>query len=304
MTIFELAQIYARERALSDASTKHYYFVARRFVADVKVQEVDDIDRDTLLEWREVALGRNVSYATWNNYLRHLVALISFAAERKLIVSEPDLSGLSVRALVERPKIISLDKLQAVMAFVANENSTIQPSWYWSVLLKTLFYTGMRRRQLIRLKWNDVDLQHATIRLRATSSKNRRGWEIPIVSLLMPSLELLHQRTLKVLGAGADIGERRVFDISLFTKSYRSCRDGQMTARSISNFFCRVRKGSGINISAHMLRHTMATKLARLGLYKELQNLLGHTNMQTTMRYVHPQIEQVRSMAEHLDKLD
>ncbi len=304
MKILELAEIYARERALSEASKKHYRFVARRFIADAGVEEVEQISREVLLRWREVTLARKVSYSTWNNYLRHMRALISFAMEQALLADEPILSGLAIRAHVERPKTISRKQLQAVMAFVSNEESVIQPSWYWAVLLRTLFYTGMRRRQLIQLKWCDVNLDNATIQLRAASSKNRRGWEIPVVALLLPSLQLLHDRTVAVLGDDAQMDNLRVFDISLFTKSYRSCRNGQMTARSISNFFSRVRFGSGIAISAHMLRHTMATKLARLGLYKELQNLLGHTNMQTTMRYVHPQTEQVRTMAEHLESID
>ena len=304
MKIFEFANLYARERALSEASKKHYRFVVRRFIADTGVEDVEAITRDVLLMWREVTLARKVSFSTWNNYLRHMRALISFAVESNFITTELNLSGLSIRAHVERPKTISRKKLQAIMAFVSNEQSVIQPSWYWAVLLKTLFYTGMRRRQLIRLKWGDVDFDNATIQLRATSSKNRRGWEIPVVALLMPALEELYDRTLAALGDQTEIEELCVFDISLFSNAYRSCQNGQMTARSISNFFSRVRFGSGIDVSAHMLRHTMATKLARLGLYKELQNLLGHTNMQTTMRYVHPKIEQVRTMAEHLESID
>ncbi len=306
MNIFELMREYARERALSDASATHYRFVAHIFVRDSGVHRTGEVTREALLRWRERTLARNVSNSTWNNYLRHMRALCSFAAGRGLMPEEApgSLSGLLMRANVERPKIVTDRELRKVMAFLQDERTSVQPGWYWAVLLRTLFFTGMRRRQLTELKWGDVDLERATIELRAESSKNRRGWQIPIVAKLLPSLELLRERTVSVLGEDAQLDKRYVFDISLFSSHYRSCREGRMNSRAVSNFFSRVRFATGVSISAHKLRHTMATKLARLGLYKELQCLLGHTDMKMTMRYVHPEIEHLRSLAEHLDSID
>lgn len=305
MNIIEITNSYIRERALSDAAAIHYGYVAELFVRDAGVQDVREITREALLNWREETLSRNVSSSTWNNYFRHLRVLLRFAADHEPVPAlSGNLSALLLREHVERPKTISRSDLKKAMAYISSRRSAIRPRWFWAILLRTLYYTGMRRRQLIDLMWSDVDLKNAKIQLRATSSKNRHGWEIPIVALLLPSLFQLRERTLKELGKDADIGSRYVFDISLFTEQYRSCSNGKMNARSISNFFSRLRFATGVSISAHRLRHTMATELAQLGLYKELQSLLGHTDMKMTMRYVHPELENLRLMAEHLESID
>jgi len=52
----------------------------------------------------------------------------------------------------------------------------------------------------------------------------------------------------------------------------------------------------GVAISAHRLRHTMATDLAR-GLnpdLKSLQYLLGHSNLSTPLEYASPEMAQLR----------
>jgi site-specific recombinase XerC len=44
----------------------------------------------------------------------------------------------------------------------------------------------------------------------------------------------------------------------------------------------------------------MATLLAAQGDIRTLQELLGHTNISTTMGYVHPDVDRMRSLVSHL----
>ncbi len=303
MDLIELLEKYLRERALADASKFHYRFVVSRFVRDSGVAKVNEVTSEVLLEWREMTMRRNVSMSTWNNYLRHIWVLLGYAYNEQLIAQMPDTMRLAMRVHLSRPKTITLEELKDVMQFMSSKRAKMRPRWFWAVVVRTLYFTGIRRRQLIGLKWRDVDFERATIHLRADSSKNRREWYIPVSKALLPSLLELNEHTRQVLGEHEDLNDRYVFDISLFSKQYRSCMNGRLTARSVSNFFSRLRNGSGVDISAHKLRHTMATHLAGLGLYKELQNLLGHTSMMTTMRYVHPEIETMRAMTERLESI-
>ena len=54
-------------------------------------------------------------------------------------------------------------------------------------------------------------------------------------------------------------------------------------------------------ISAHVLRHTFATRFLRNGGdLATLQSILGHANIETTSRYLHPDAERMQNMVEDL----
>ena len=303
MKITELSKIYLEHKVVSEATISHYRFVVRIFVRDIGVKDVADITTETLLRWRKVTLARKVSFATWNNYLRHMQALLGYAARNNLIAEQPDYRTLALRENDHRPKLIKRTELEAVMRHLSSGSSNSQPGWFWAVVFKTLYFTGMRRNQLVHLRWGDIDFEEDIILLRAESSKNRREWEVPMVAQLAPSIEELRRRTLALLDDTAELNERYVFDIALFSPSYRSCRNGRMSPCAISNFFSRLREETGVKVSAHKLRHTMATALARLGLYKELQCVLGHTDILITMRYVHPEIDSLRALVNNLEEI-
>ncbi len=303
MNIQQLTDIYLRQRAFTEASIKHYRFVTRIFTRDTDIENVDEITLDVLLRWRDVVLERGASRSTWNNYISHMRALLNFAVQQQICVNPPKFSQVTMPTFVDRPKVLRPEQLQVVMVYVSSETSAFQPHWFWATLLRTLYYTGMRRRQIAQLKWGDIDLRRRAIELRAESSKNRRAWEIPIVELLAPSLLELRRHTVTTLVDSCELKERYVFDIALFSNKYYSCRNGHISVRAISNFFLRLRALTGIDISAHKLRHTMATELARIGRYKDLQILLGHTNIRTTMRYVHPDLDDLRVMTNNIKNI-
>ncbi len=71
-----------------------------------------------------------------------------------------------------------------------------------------------------------------------------------------------------------------------------------MTFDQLGATFRRLSKATNIRISPHRLRHTMATELAASKDIRTLQELLGHTNISTTMQYVHPDMDRMRSLLE------
>jgi site-specific recombinase XerD len=68
-----------------------------------------------------------------------------------------------------------------------------------------------------------------------------------------------------------------------------------MTDEHVRGFFHRLSALLGQCVSAHRLRHRMATHLAGCGDYKTLQEILGHTSITATMGYAIPDVERMRA---------
>lgn len=158
----------------------------------------------------------------------------------------------------------------------------------------------MRRRQLVELLWQDVDLDRAELNLRAESSKTRREWQIPIADELLPVLHDLRERT--CLARGAVDPLRQVFCLPLFAK--RGFAGESLRADYLSHWFNDLQRclpEGQRAISAHRLRHTIATRLARSGCsIRALQTLLGHTSVNTTLGYVGVDMEDLRGCVARL----
>ena len=76
----------------------------------------------------------------------------------------------------------------------------------------------------------------------------------------------------------------------------------RLTAYALEGFCRKIRYRFGNSISPHRFRHSTATSLANESgsNLKALQQYLGHTSMQTTLEYVHPDLAQMRDLVERL----
>ena len=299
MKIIELTEMYLRERNLAYYTTIHFRFVARLFVKDMNISKIQLVTNECLICWREKVFARNSSKSTWNNYLRHFQILVNYAAMKNIIDHAPSMNMLSVTCFEEKPKVVRIEDLRKVIEYLKVERSPFKPSWFWLAMTRTFFYTGMRRRQLAGLRWEHISFADHTIKLVALTSKNKRSWYIPAPMQVIADLDKLRHHTHKLVGDDKQFGNRFVFDIKLFNPKYK-CKD-RITESTVSNFFKRLSIKTGIRISAHQIRHTMATELASKGMYKELQQILGHANVNTTMKYIHPDMTTVRKLLDSLN---
>ena len=299
MQLLELTEAYILERNVSKSTAIHYRFVSNLFVKDTGVSDVGNLSKEFISRWREMVMSRETSPVTWNNYLRHLKVILAYGVKNELIQQSPDVSLMRAPNRKELPKIITFEDLEKVMNYLASKESRFKPKWFWLSLLRGLYYTGMRRRQLALLQWKDIDFVGQKIHMSVKSSKNYRSWDIPMSLQMNIVMTKMKKQTLNVLECEEnELAERYVYDISLFNSNYK--QENYISEKAISNFFTRVSKATGVSISSHKLRHTMATNLAQQCMYKELQELLGHSCVSMTMRYVHPQIEQMRKMLDSL----
>ncbi len=143
-------------------------------------------------------------------------------------------------------------------------------------------HAGMRRREILSLRWSDVDLRKRPITLTKTKNNERRI--LPMNAHLADVLRRLPRHV---------------------ESPYVFCdRDGRPYDR-IDNGFRRACKRAGIvDCRFHDLRHTFASHLVMRGAnLRSVQELLGHKTAKMTTRYIHLSAPHLQETVSLLDSL-
>lgn len=159
-------------------------------------------------------------------------------------------------------------------------------------LVRVAAYTGLRRGELVALRWRDVDfaLQKIVVRravsadVEATSTKSRRAREVPLPDQAAGALDRLSQR--ENFTSPNDY---------VFSNRFGRRLDGSALRRRVE----RARSAAGLRpLRFHDLRHTYGSLLVAGGVdLASVKAAMGHSRITTTERYLH-----ARSATEMADR--
>lgn len=152
---------------------------------------------------------------------------------------------------------------------------TTYERWRAVAIIGVLLYAGLRRREVLRLQFMDVNLEDGT--LRVNKGKGRSGGKDRVIAIAPELREILARY----------ISERRRCGYS-GPGFFASMKTGQAislaTFRRIIN---TIRKASGIAFSVHSLRHSFITMLLANGVPIHVaRDLAGHSSIVTTAGYL------------------
>ncbi|HEY5193144.1 MAG TPA: site-specific integrase [Solirubrobacteraceae bacterium] len=157
----------------------------------------------------------------------------------------------------------------------------------------TAAFTGLRRGELIALRWRDVDFAGSVLRVRAsyaggalTAPKSGKVRSVPLAPEVAQALAQLSRR------------ERFMDEDNLvFPGELGDFLDGSALRRRYTAALGR----AGLRLLRfHDLRHTFGTRMIAKADIRRVQEWMGHADVQTTMRYLHyaPREEDARLVAE------
>jgi len=238
-----------------------------RKLSDINVKDIDDYKLNRLKEVKPATVNRELSV------LRHLLFL---AKKWKKFFSDNPVSEsglLTEHNLKER--ILKPEEEERLLSCSANH---LKP------ILITALNTGMRKGEVLSLKWADIDLEQNLILVRHTVSKSKKPRLIPISSALR---RLLVEQKLKT-SWNDYVFLNPEGNPYLRPDALKRCFEGA----------CR--RANIVGLRFHDLRHTAATRMIERGAnIVAVSKILGHADIKTTMRYAHPE----DSLKEAVEKL-
>lgn len=208
-----------------------------------------------------VRLASGVSKATVNRGLSCLTHLLHIAVDLGVIDAHP----------LPRPRKLREERPPLAIPTQEEVERILEAAWHQSAtfgaVVTILAETGMRRGEVLTLRWDQVDRLKAEITLSRT--KTGRSRIVPLSPRALEAVLTLPRNPRSpwlVLGDVA-AGTRRL---------------------NITGAWKSVTRRVGVRCRIHDLRHYRATQWLRQGVdLRTVQGLLGHTSMATTARYLH-----------------
>ncbi len=286
MKLEKLLELYQQEKPqLSIRTVEKYQSIVRMFINDAEVDNIF-ITRSKCIKWRNKILERS-SAGNCNNYHRHLKSLFNVAVKLGHLNSNVFNSIPILKNTKPKQKTISNSVLDRLYSMIVEDKYYSQHAWFYLAMIDVFKFTGIRRRQLIGIRWCDINLSDKSLYLNAKFSKNGNDNLVPINEALINHFRILKENSKANM-------KDQVFNITKVSSRYKG---NKMTEEHVSQLFVKWSKKIGIQISAHRFRHTVATRIANSGCnLKSLQQLLGHTDIKTTFGYIETNIDDLRKI--------
>lgn len=206
---------------------------------------------------------QGVKNATINRELTIIRSAVNFYNKHHDQQLKNPLNGFKLFEHDFIPRYLTSQECSKLLAHAKGYNGDDQLYHFINLLLNT----GCRTGELLKLKWENVHVEHGYLTVINSLSKNRKTIHKPLNASAIKSLEWLKNDSEWVF-YNAKTNDRR--------KTFRS------------GFLKAVDRAKLDKLRLHDLRHTFASILIQQGtpIYHVMQ-LLGHSDIKTTQKYAH-----------------
>ena len=183
------------------------------------------------------------------------------------------------------PKFVEQQKINNLFEEPEKYFKNTFESMQEKLLIDVLYSTGMRRQELINLKWSDINFSSNQVKVTGKGNKQRL---IPIGNELVNSLRIFQNTQINQL---KNIPKAAYVFLT---------KDGNQL---YPNYVYRIVKlhighcSTAEKKSPHVLRHSFATHMSNNGAkLNDIKELLGHASLASTQVYTHNTIEQLKEI--------
>ncbi|MFP3166869.1 MAG: tyrosine-type recombinase/integrase [Candidatus Nanopusillus sp.] len=257
--IIEEYKVWLEIQGKSKNTIKTYFGIVKKFleflinngIIIVDTKSINDsLDKNLILKFlAEIKVKKKLDSNSLRLYVRAISSFLKFLDNENLAkqIKAPKVDK-------RLPKFITYDELNKLLENADNYRDKL--------IIKFLFYTGVRVSELIKIKKNDIIFEEGFVKVYGKGGKERI---VPIPKELLNELKDYINK----------INTENIFPLS---------------SRQVERIIKNIAEKAGINkkVTPHVLRHSLATTLLSKGVdIRYIQEILGHSSLNITQIYTH-----------------
>jgi len=248
------------------------YFL--KYLAGLKISDLKRVSHATIRNYQLLVADMDLAEETRAMRIRPVKRLFSWLLESHQLLLDPtEKIKETNRTNRTLPPVLTVEEMQRLLA---QPNLSLRMQIRDRAIMETLYSSGIRLNELVRLTVHDLDLKNKILHIR--HGKGNRQRVVPIGRNAVTYLkEYLHD--IRPRYAGKNPKERRLF----------LGNEGRpITGNTIRTALFHYKKAAGIGKTAspHSFRRSCATHLLQQGAdIRYVQQLLGHRHIRTTQLY-------------------
>lgn len=295
-TISELYAKFLLEQKFRNNSKRTLEYYEENLTRFFNWLESDDILSLSTDKWKEYGVylhdkatkrnGDRYSESSIQGSMRATKAFYNYGIEQGVIDDKVIRQLKLPKAHNKEERILDDDEINTLFKCI---DSATQTGLRNKCFIALMLDSGLRRGEIPRLNFADLDLKTKTMIIKGKGGKQR---VVPMGEISAALLKDYISRYRKDAGQQSPV---------FVEKNDERCSDNL-----IKQVFKRVKVSTDIKrLHPHLLRHTFATNyIADGGDLETLRLILGHANIQTTQRYLHLAFNLKLQMSRHNSHLD
>ena len=248
------------------------------------VQDWPSVSRDALIDYMLHLKGdREYTSATVARKVAAIKSFFHYLKSTGVVTDDPTAELDSPKVNKRLPHTLSPQEVEVLLSAPGESDS--HKVLRDRALLELLYASGMRVSEIVSLQMSDVDGDGRHVRVRSSDGKKTR--EIPITGRAADALVEYAERGRPAFAKGSDT-----------PAFFLNPRGTQLTRQGLWLIIKKYVEAAGIQaeVTPHTLRHSFATHLLDRGAdLKNVQELLGHSNISTTQIYTQLAGEKARA---------
>lgn len=252
-----------------------------------------DFTLPTLRAWLADALRAGLARSTMARRTAAVRAFSTWAYERGHLDS--DVAARLATPQVNRhlPDVVTPARAEQLVEAEINADAASPEAARDRAMLELLYATGMRVAELTGLDTGDID---ASRRLARVTGKGNKQRVVPFGANAAAAIDAWLARRGELLNNGA--GSSAAASADATKALFLGSRGGRIDQRQVRRVVERAAQRTGdSDLSPHALRHSAATHMLEGGAdLRVVQELLGHSSLQTTQIYTHVSAQRLKSV--------